>query len=226
MHRYKLIIFDCDGVLIDSEIISANMLIEELRPYGVEIDRGFVMRHFLGRSYPTVLAEVRKTFGIALPDRFELDYRARLLKAFDAGLRVMPGAAETLADLTGRYCVATSSSAERARHSLQITGLSGLTEGRLFTASMVSAGKPAPDLFLRAAADMGADPSDCLVIEDSLNGIRAAHAAGMDVWRFVGGSHFTGLDLTEPADARPERRVASFAGLRAELGLPGQTETA
>jgi beta-phosphoglucomutase-like phosphatase (HAD superfamily) len=92
-----------------------------------------------------------------------------------------------------------------------MVGLSHLVGPQLFTASMVAKGKPAPDLFLHAAAQMQADPARCLVIEDSLTGIRAARAAGMVVWRFTGGSHLAGRALDEPEDARPDARFASFA---------------
>ena len=95
----SLFIFDCDGVLIDSEVISARQLIEELKGYGVEMDMAFVSRHFLGRSYPVVLKEVRERWGVQLPDRFEADYRARLLAAFERDLKRMPDVVETLQDL-------------------------------------------------------------------------------------------------------------------------------
>lgn len=211
----QLLIFDCDGVLIDSEVISARQLIEELKGYGVEMDMAFVSRHFLGRSYPVVLKEVRDRWGVQLPDRFEADYRARLLAAFERDLTVMPGVAETIRDLAIPYCLATSSSPERMRKSLEITGLSDRFADRAFTASEVARGKPAPDLFLHAATRMGVDPSACIVLEDSLNGIRAGLAAGMRVWHFTGGSHLKGLDLTPPEDAIPEMTFATFADLRA-----------
>jgi HAD superfamily hydrolase (TIGR01509 family) len=211
----ELIIFDCDGVLIDSEVISARQLIAELKGYGVEMDMAFVSRHFLGRSYPVVLKEVRERWGVALPDRFEADYRARLLGAFERELKVMPGVVETLRATRVPYCLATSSSPVRMRRSLEITGLANLFQGVCFTASEVARGKPAPDLFLHAAGRMGADPAACVVIEDSLNGVRAGLAAGMEVWRFTGGSHLEGLDLTPPEDARPKREFADFATMRA-----------
>ena len=208
--KTELVIFDCDGVLIDSEVISARMLIAELKGYGVDMDMSFVSRHFLGRSYPVVLKEVRERWGVALPERFEADYRARLLAAFEQTLRPMPGVEGVIGALGLPYCLATSSSPERLRRSLDITGLAPLFDGVCFTASEVARGKPAPDLFLYAAARMGADPARCLVIEDSLNGVRAGLAAGMEVWRFTGGSHLAGLDLTPPEDAAPQ---ASFAVL-------------
>ncbi len=197
-----LVIFDCDGVLIDSEVISANMLIAELRDYGINITLEFVSRNFLGRSYPTVMRDIRERFGVTLPDHFEVDYRARLLAAFSRDLKIMPGVRNVIEGLGVTFCLATSSSPERLTQSLQLAGLDALFGDRAFTASRVARGKPAPDLFLFAAAQMGVAPAQCLVIEDSLIGVRAGLAAGMEVWRFTGGSHLRGLDPSTPPDAR------------------------
>lgn len=208
---YDLVIFDCDGVLIDSEIISAQMLIDELAALGVQIDLTYVARHFLGRSYPTVMETIRREFNLILPPEFEEQYRARLLAKFERDLKIMPHVADVLARLRLPFCIATSSSPMRAAKSLGMVGLGHLAGPRLFTSTMVARGKPAPDLFLHAAAQMGADPARCLVIEDSLTGVRAALAAGMPVWRFTGGSHLKDRVLDEPEDARADRRFASFA---------------
>lgn len=206
-----LVIFDCDGVLIDSEIISARMLVAELARLGLRIDLDYVSRHFLGRSYPVVMEIIRRDFGLDLPPEFEATYRENLLAAFGRELQVMPGVAEVMGALAVPFCVATSSSPRRAAFSLGHVGLRDLVGDRLFTASQVSRGKPAPDLFLFAADRMGTPPDRCLVIEDSLTGVRAGLAAGMTVWRFTGGSHMAGLDGPEPDDARPHARFASFA---------------
>lgn len=207
----RLVIFDCDGVLIDSEMISARMLVEELSKLGLSIDLDYVARHFLGRSYPVVMETIRREFGLDLPPAFEDRYRERLLDAFRQDLRIMPGVREVIAGLAVPCCVATSSSPRRVAMSLDLVGLAPLVSGRVFTATQVSRGKPAPDLFLFAAAQMGVAPAECLVIEDSLTGIRAARAAEMPVWRFTGGSHLQGRDAPEPEDARPDARFSSFA---------------
>lgn len=207
---FDLVIFDCDGVLIDSEIISARMLVQELAGLGVAIDLPYVARHFLGRSYPTVMAQIRREFGLDLPPAFEDQYRARLMEAFETGLRVMPGVRDVLENLALPWVVATSSSPKRAARSLEIAGLSALVGDGLYTASMVAQGKPAPDLFLHVAQDRGVAPQRCLVIEDSLNGVRAGLAAGMEVWRFTGGSHLAGQSLEAPEDARAARHFAAF----------------
>lgn len=208
---FDLVIFDCDGVLIDSEIISAQMLIDALALRGVHIDLPYVAQHFLGRSYPIVMETIRRDFHLDLPPAFEDEYRTRLLAAFAADLQIMPHVAQVLAALKVPFCVATSSSPLRAATSLRLVGLEELVGPRLFTASMVARGKPAPDLFLHAAAKMGAAPARCLVIEDSLTGIRAGKAAGMTVWRFTGGAHLGGKGGSEPEDARPDAWFASFA---------------
>ncbi|SOB99465.1 HAD family hydrolase [Rhodobacter maris] len=216
---FDLIIFDCDGVLIDSEILSAQMLIAELAEDGVVIDLDYVAQHFLGRAYPTVQAHVRTAFGLDLPADFEARYRARLMTAFEAEMQAMPGVASVLDRLRLHWCVATSSSRPRAERSLEIAGLRARVGTRLFTASQVAHGKPAPDLFLLAAREMGVAPARCLVIEDSVTGIRAAHAAGMEVWRFTGGSHLAGRDLAASEAPRASRDFSDF-GMFGTL-LPG-----
>jgi HAD superfamily hydrolase (TIGR01509 family) len=209
---FDLVIFDCDGVLVDSEIISARMLVEELARLGVQIDLDYVARHFLGRSYPTVMAQIRREFGLDLPAAFEDQYRERLLEGFRRELKVMPGVGAVLDALAVPFCVATSSSPRRAEMSLDLAGLRERIGTRLFTASQVARGKPAPDLFLFAAAQMGADPAKTLVIEDSFTGLRAAHAAGMAVWHFVGGSHFLNRrPLAGETDPAPQRQFDDFA---------------
>lgn len=218
--RFELVIFDCDGVLIDSEVISARMLIATLENYGVSVDMAYVAHHFLGRSYPTVLKQIREEFGIVLPPSFEDDYRASLLAAFDADLQPMAGISEVLDGLKLPRCVATSSSPLRAERSLKKTGLWDRFSPDIFTASLVSRGKPAPDLFFFAAEKMGVLPEKCLVIEDSLNGVLAAKAAGMTVWRFTGGSHINQSDregaTTQLADQAFDR-FADFSALLTEI---------
>jgi HAD superfamily hydrolase (TIGR01509 family) len=211
MSEFDLVIFDCDGVLIDSEIISARMLVAELARLGLSIDLTYVERNFLGRSYPVVMETIRREFGLDLPTDFEARYRENLLAAFQSDLKVVPHVHEVLGAMGVPYCVATSSSPRRAEMSLALVKLSDLVAGRVYTSTMVQRGKPAPDLFLLAAKSMAADPARTLVIEDSLTGIRAGLAAGMTVWRFVGGSHLGPGTPLEPEDARPHRRLESFA---------------
>lgn len=211
MSEFDLVIFDCDGVLIDSEIISARMLVTELARLGLTIDLAYVERHFLGRSYPVVMETIRREFGLDLPPDFEVQYREALLAAFQQELTIVPHVREVLETIGVPFCVATSSSPRRVEMSLNLVGLTGLVGDRVFTSTLVARGKPAPDLFLYAADRMGARPDRTLVIEDSLTGLRAGLAAGMTVWRFVGGSHLGPQTPEEPEDARPHRRLVSFA---------------
>jgi HAD superfamily hydrolase (TIGR01509 family) len=205
-----LVIFDCDGVLIDSEVISARVLIAHLASAGVTVDMAHFRMHFLGRSFPKVAAKVRAQCGFALPDDFESTYRATLLTAFESELKPMPGIAAVLAALrvssSVASCVATSSSPVRARRSLELTGLLPHFDGRIFTASEVANGKPAPDLFLHAARQMGMRPENCLVVEDSAPGIAAAQAAAMRVLHFTGGSHLKNSDPLPQQEAYGEAR--------------------
>jgi len=191
----NLVIFDCDGVLIDSEGLSAQVLIAALDALGVAVDFDYFCTNFVGRSFPTVAQDIRTTFAVTLPDRFEQDYRRDLLARFTEGLGPTPGVMAMLDRLRTRSCVATSSSPARVSHSLQIVGLTARFGADVFTASEVRQGKPAPDLFLHSARRMGADPARCLVIEDSLPGVEAALAAGMQVLRYTGGAHLAGRVL-------------------------------
>lgn len=206
----KLVILDCDGVLIDSEVISAQMLVEELSALGLKIDLPFVARNFLGRSYPTVMQMIRQDFGLDLSADFEAQYRDRLLEAFEDRLTVMPGVTEFLDSLVLPVAVATSSSPRRVEMSLRRVGLWDRLGPVTFTASLVANGKPAPDLFLHVAAAMQTAPRDCIVVEDSLPGLHAGQAAGMQVWHFVGGSHMKPVHPEVPEDARPHHRFADF----------------
>ena len=215
MTDIRLVIFDFDGVVVDSEVISARMLVAELAQHGVQIDLPYVAQHFLGRSYPVVLAQVRKEFGITLPEGFEIDYRRRLFEAFHADLTVMPGFTDMLARLDVPYALATSSSAPRVAQSMQIAGIAPLFEGRITTAEEVTHGKPAPDLPLMAARKARVAPQQCLLIEDSLAGLRAGRAAGMTVWHFTGGSHFQGITPPSAPDATPDQSFARMQDLPA-----------
>ena len=207
---YDLIIFDCDGVLVDSEALACVVHAEVLTEYGYTITAAQVHERFLGRSAREARLEVEGELGRVLPDTYTAHLRATIDRVFGEKLTPVPHIAETLGQLSQRICVASSGTPTRIRSSLGTTGLIDFFAPNLFSAMQVERGKPAPDLFLYAAAKMGADPARTLVIEDSLTGIRAALAAGMTVWRFVGGSHLGAATTEEPEDARPHRRLVSF----------------
>lgn len=193
-----LVIFDCDGVLVDSEILSADVMIDELADLGIHIDRAYVRQRFLGRSWPTVVKAIRAGFDVPLPEDFEQRYRTSLLARFETDLKTTNGIEEVLAGMTLPFCVATSSSPPRVARSLAITGLDKYFTGRVFTASQVQNGKPAPDLFLFAASQLGATPARTLVIEDSLPGLTAAQAAQMPHLAYAGASHLRGMGVVMP----------------------------
>lgn len=191
MNNIELIIFDCDGVLIDSEIISATVLIDKLLSLGITIDIDYVQQHFLGRSFNSVKDHIKTQFNVALSDSFEYEYREALLAEFDNSLQTTQGVEAILTQLKVPFCLATSSSPKRTQTALNIVGLSAYFSERVFTAAEVINGKPAPDLFLHAANKMKVKPENCLVIEDSLAGVTAAKSAGMSVIHYKGGKHMT-----------------------------------
>lgn len=189
-HPFDLIIFDCDGVLIDSEVISTGTLRETLAAHGLNVDIDYVKKTYLGRALSVVESDYLRLVGRELAEDFEDDFLKRLFSAYRRDLQPMPGVKELLSGLTRPFCMATSSGLKRATVSLEVTGLAPFFTGKVFCASMVARGKPAPDLFLYAAERLGAGPARSLVIEDSEVGVLAGRNAGMEVWRFVGGSHF------------------------------------
>jgi HAD superfamily hydrolase (TIGR01509 family) len=198
--RDFLVIFDCDGVLVDSEPIALSVLGEMLGTQNVNLNDAVIADRFLGRSLGTVTSIVRQEFGVELPDDFPAMIRRRLFERYDGELRAIPGVPAVLDGLDARaipYCVASSSLPERIEKSLSVTGLLDRFTPHIFSASMVRAGKPAPDLFLFAARQLEFEPSRCLVIEDSPAGIEAARAAGMGVFAFGGGGHARNAGLRE-----------------------------
>lgn len=197
--RPELVIFDCDGVLIDSEPISLARLTENLQRIGVPIDLATVARRFTGTSMTSIMAHIATDYGVPTPEGFVDAVRADTLRAFDAELQAIAGVAAVLETMPDRRCVASSSDPQRLRHALTLTGLLRHFDGYVFSATMVSRGKPFPDLFLYAAAQMGVAPEACVVIEDSVPGVAAARAAGIPALGFCGGGHWShdraGADL-------------------------------
>lgn len=215
------VIFDCDGVLVDSEMLSASVLSQMMEEIGLPISEEIFQRDFLGRSFANAAAMAERRFGRPMPEDFQLRYRSRLLARMRTDLKPMAGVFDVLDAMKAPYWLATSSSPQRLALSLEVTGLDRYFEGRCSTASEVQNGKPAPDLFLLAADRLGVPAGQCLVLEDSEMGVRSALAAGMETWHFAGGAHIrSGYEL--PQMLVPHRRVSSMAELRrsfSELGL-------
>ncbi len=194
MADFDLIIFDCDGVLIDSEVLACTCLHQQLARHGIAMDVAAVMQRFLGRSIDEVSRHYQATLQRTMPDSFVHELRQHMRAAFEENLLAIPDVENLLQRLPGAYCLASSSDLDRVNFSLNLAGLSPYFEERVFTAGLVTHAKPAPDLFLLAADRMKAAPQRSLVIEDSISGVEAGKAAGMTVWGFVGGSHYAGRD--------------------------------
>jgi len=205
-----VIIFDCNGVLVDSEETAAAVAAEELTRAGIAITPQLVMRHLSGRRPADMLSMIEAVTGGKLPADLGSTAAAATMLRLRAELRAMPHAAHALTWLRGQKCVASSSPHGRIRESLEITGLTKFFKF-LFSATEVPNGKPAPDLFLHAASRMGVQAAECIVIEDSTAGVSAATAAGMTVVGFVGRSH---ADAELGAQLKSARARAIVADLR------------
>jgi HAD superfamily hydrolase (TIGR01509 family) len=186
---WDLVIFDCDGVLIDSEMLTIGVEVALLAEAGIAITADEIIERYVGISMKGMIADLEARYGHPLGDDFAARHALRVREVFESELTAMPGIADVLAGLPGKVCVASSSSPERLRHTLGIAGLYEHFQPHVFSATMVAHGKPAPDLFLHAAERMAAAPSRSVVIEDSKPGIEAARAAGMTAIGFVGGGH-------------------------------------
>jgi HAD superfamily hydrolase (TIGR01509 family) len=180
-----LVIFDCDGVLVDSEPLSNRALSEALDAIGLPLSVERTTAEFKGRSWASCEARIAELIGRPAPAQLRVDYEARRDAAFRRALRPVAGVEAALDSLDGiPTCVASSGDHDKMRLTLGLTGLLARFEGRIFSATQVATGKPAPDLFLLAAGSMGFEPADCVVVEDSAVGVAAARAAGMRVLGF------------------------------------------
>src|SRR5260370_10825665 len=188
MAKADLIIFGCDGVLVDSEVLSCRCLSKVLAGYGIDLGLDQALDLFLGRSM-TAVVEHHQALGRSIPEQFSTELSAGVRAAFTSALCPIEGVSSVLEGLRIPHCVASSSDVDRVSLSLSLTGLAPHFDNWLYTSQMVERGKPAPDLFLYAAARIQADPLRTLVIEDSITGVSAAKPAGMTVWGFVGVSH-------------------------------------
>ena len=220
--RPALVIFDCDGVLVDSEPISMSVLLAAIAEAGLALSEEIAFERFLGRSLSNVCEILQREFGVGLGAGALERMREKLFARFRRELKPVPGVTEMLRKLATARCVASSSQPERIRLCLDVTGLLDSFASRIYSATMVSRGKPAPDLFLLAARRMGVAPRDCLVVEDSPAGIAAAKAAGMRAFGFVGGSHAAKAGLAGAlALAGPDAIFDDMARLPDLIGLLG-----
>ncbi|MGH3445086.1 MAG: HAD family hydrolase [Nocardioidaceae bacterium] len=213
-HLPGLVIFDCDGVLVDSERLTVVVEARVLTALGWPMDAEEVVARWMGRSAAVQHADVLDRLGPDVTTMFEERTERELRAAFDRDLRPVPGVSDALDALDQRgvrTCVASSGSHDKMRLTLGRTGLWQRFAGRIFSADDVEHGKPAPDLFLHAAAATGVHPADCVVIEDSVYGVRAALAAGMTSYGYTGG--LTDSDQLGAAGARLFATMADLADL-------------
>ena len=182
-----LVIFDCDGVLVDSERLAVRVDVQVLAALGWPLSEQEIIDRFVGRSHAFFISEVEAHLGRRLPSDWEDEFQPLYRKAFAAHLTPVPGVVDALDRITLPTCVASSGTHEKMRYTLGLTGLYERFAGRIFSVEEVTHGKPAPDLFLHAATRMGVEPSACAVVEDSRHGVEAARAAGMLAFGFAGG---------------------------------------
>ncbi len=211
---YDLVIFDCDGVLVDSEVLVVEVEARVLTELGWPMEAPEVVRRWVGRSSATQLAEIAERLGPEAAETFDARTTSESRKALERSLTPVDGVRALLDHLDGielPYCVASSSSHERLRLVLGITGLMGRFAGHLYSSEDVADGKPSPALFLHAARESGANPARCVVVEDSVYGVHAAVEAGMTVFGFAGG--LTGSRELAAAGATVFHDMSDLVGL-------------
>ena len=184
---FELVIFDCDGVLVDSERLSVRVDAIVLAELGWPLGEEEVVERFVGRSQEYMESEIAAHLGRPLPENWAEETRPRYREVFEAELAPVDGIVEALDAISLATCVASSSSHDRIRYTLELTNLYERFDGRIYSASEVEHGKPAPDLFLHAADRMGVPPEACAVVEDSRYGVEAARAAGTRAFGYAGG---------------------------------------
>ncbi len=214
-----LLIFDCDGVLVDSEALVMEVEAEMLTGGGFPLTTDEIAERYVGLSYASMMADLGRRHGRPVPEELSRAVQQAAIDRFPDHLQPVPGMPELLAGSNRPRCVASSSDLDRIELSLRVTGLSPhFPTGGIFSAQMVERGKPAPDLFLLAATTIGVDPDRCLVIEDSTAGVEAARAAGMGVVGLVAGGHARpqlGQRLRAAGASEVFDRTADLAGFLA-----------
>lgn len=183
--KYKCVIFDCDGVLVDSEAISSSVLTEMANELGIEISHEEALENFTGKSLKYSLNYIETKFGQSLTDDFEHQFRVKSFEQFALNLQPIDGIHELLNKLTIPFCVASSGPTKKIIRNLTTTNLIHYFEGKIFSSYEIQSWKPEPDIFLHAAKSMGFEVHECIVIEDSPTGIQAAQSGGFDVIGFV-----------------------------------------
>lgn len=191
MKTFSLIIFDCDGVLIESEILTNRIEVATLQELGHDIHLEEYIDISVGKHSDAITRILAQEKNIILPQDFWKRVEALQARKFETDLKAVKGIKEVLSKLTLPKCVASASSVQRLQQTLTLTELIQFFPDRVFSCDLVPFRKPAPDIYLYAAEKMGVKPQECLVIEDSLTGVEAGLKAGMEVWGYCGGEHIT-----------------------------------
>src|ERR1700728_4845893 len=182
--RFDLVIFDCDGVLVDSELITNRVFAQMLNEMGIAVTLDDMFEQFVGRSMPQCLEIITKKLGHPVPQQFVVEYQTRSAAALRSELKSVPDIETVLATMRIPYCVASSGTHEKMNTTLGVTGLLPRFRGKMYSVTEVAQSKPFPDVFLHAARQHGVKPADCAVIEDTPTGVRAGVAAGMTVFGY------------------------------------------
>ncbi len=194
--KYKCVLFDCDGVLVDTEAISVQVLVELAATLGLELEHEYAVEVFTGLSLMACFQFIQNRVGVALPKDFEPRFRKRTFELFEKELKAIDGIHKVVDALEIPFCVASSGPQNKIALNLKLTGLYHYFEGNIFSCFDIQKWKPDPAIFLHAAKTMGFEPHECVVIEDSVPGVKAALAGGFKVYAY--------------ANARTEKRLGDL----------------
>lgn len=183
--KYKCIIFDCDGVLVDSEPLGNKVMVEMANEFGAAIDLDYAYRYFKGNSLYRCMQHIEKLIAAELPDDFEFNYRRRSFELFKKEIQPVQHIKHIIKTLETPYCVASSGPLHKIELNLRLTGLLHYFDNRIFSCYQIQKWKPDPSIFLWAIETMGFKPEECVVIEDSIMGVEAAKNGGFDVFAYV-----------------------------------------
>lgn len=194
MSKYKCIIFDCDGVLVDSEPIANQVLVDMANEHGANIDLEYALKNFKGTSMQNCYAQVAELATERLPEDFMPNFRERSFESFRKNIQPVKGVTEVIENLDMPFCVASSGPENKIQLNLELTGLWPHFEGNVFSCFAIRKWKPDPAVFLWAAETLGFHPSECLVIEDSMSGVEAAIQGGFDVFGYTAHDYHNELE--------------------------------
>jgi HAD superfamily hydrolase (TIGR01509 family) len=209
--NYKCVIFDCDGVLVDSEPIGNKVMVELANALGADIDLGYAYQHFKGNSLYKCMQHIRNIIEKELPADFESEYRRISFQRFKKEIQPVEGVVDLVQSLNVPFCVASSGPENKIRLNLELTGLMPYFENKIFSCYAIEKWKPDPEIFIWASKMMGFHSSECVVIEDSIHGVEAAINGGFDVFAF------TANDLNDELQEKATKTFDSMLNLKEML---------